>query len=282
VRVRLIHFILLALFAAVCPAVAGCRAEERPQQLVLATTTSVANSGLLEPLLNTYRTQHGVVVRSHLVGSGLALRMLETGDVDVVISHAPEAEASYLQRHPPWQYRKLMFNDFVIVGPKANPAGVSGADTVESAMRRIADSPSRFISRGDGSGTHEREQQLWAAAGARPEGDRLVAAGSGMGTTLQIASTAGAYTLTDRATLAQQSDTLQLVILFEGGPLLLNTYAVVVDPAGRASGAARGFLEWLTVGSGRDVIQSYRIRGIPGFTVWPETAAHDAPAALPR
>lgn len=263
-------------------AVAGCDAPRTPRQLVLATTTSVGNSGLLDVLLSAFQQQRGFAVRSHLIGSGLALRMLQTGDADVAITHAPEAEASALREHPGWRYRKIMFNDFVLVGPPADPSGVRGAASADIAMRRIATSNARFLSRGDRSGTHEREEQLWRLAGAQPSGERLVVAGAGMGTTLRIASETGAYTLTDRATLAQHVETLRLVIVFEGGPLLLNTYAVTVDPSGPRAQDAQAFFDWVSDGQGRRVIEQYRIRDVLAFFPWPEGAARDDPYALPR
>jgi tungstate transport system substrate-binding protein len=260
----------------------GCDAPHQSRHLVLATTTSVANSGLLDPLLAGFHEDHGIVIRSHLVGSGLALRMLETSDADAVISHAQDTETSFLQAHADWQYRKIMFNDFVLVGPPGDPAHARDAQSAADAMRRIAEPNTRFISRGDGSGTHEREQELWAVAGAKPESPRLVVAGSSMGTTLRIASETGAYTLTDRATLLRYAGALELAIVFERGPLLLNTYAVVVDPGGRRANDARAFFRWLTEGRGRDVIDSYRMQGIRGFTVWPTTVPGSRPDALPQ
>ena len=140
-----------------------------PEPLVLATTTSVANSGLLDVLMPAFERTHGVNMGSHLVGSGLALKMLADGNADVTITHAPAAETEALRAHPSWQYRKMMFNSFVLVGPSADPARVRDAQNAPDAMRRIAQSAARFISRGDGSGTHEREPafQLWPAGASR-------------------------------------------------------------------------------------------------------------------
>ena len=221
-------------------------------------------------------------MRSHLVGSGLALRMLEKGDADIVISHAPAAEASILRAHPDWRYRKIMFNDFVIVGPREDPAHVKGAPDAGTAMRRIAGSETRFLSRGDESGTHEREEALWRLAGARPARERLIVAGAGMGATLRIANETGAYTLTDRATFNQHADGTRLIIMFEGGPLLLNTYAVVIDPSGLRAAEARLLFAWLSDGAGRDVIQGYQLRGVQAFLPWPRGNPREEPDAVPR
>jgi tungstate transport system substrate-binding protein len=249
----------------------------------MATTTSVGNSGLLDVLLPAFGSSHGVRVQSHLVGSGRALAMLASGGADLVISHAPDAEAAALRAHARWLYRKVMFNDFVIVGPAEDPADVAAAATAVEGMRRIAASSARFISRGDESGTHERERALWTQAGGAPAGDRLVAAGAGMGSTLRVASQTGAYTLTDRATYAQHAGSLRLTVVLEGGRELLNTYAVVIDPDGPNAADARTFAEWLASGGGRDIVAQYRVGGrVPAFLPWPEARRAADPRDLPR
>lgn len=206
--------------------------------------------------------------------------MLGDGTVDAVISHAPRAEADALRSHPRWWYRKIMFNEFAIAGPRGDPAGVRGAGRAEDAMRRIAESTSVFLSRGDESGTHERERALWASAGAEPDRDRLIVAGQGMGTTLRIASARQAYTLTDRATFSQLADRLDLGLVFEGGPELVNTYAVIVNPDSANGPDALDFGRWLADGRGRDVIGSFRPESRP-FHPWPLNRARTSPAAVP-
>jgi tungstate transport system substrate-binding protein len=250
-----------------------------PRVVILATTTSVGNSGLLDVLTAGYREDRGVIVRAHLVGSGRALAMLTDGAADAVISHAPTAEALALARHPGWTYAKLMFNDFVIVGPGKDPAGVRGASSAEDAFKRIAGSGMRFISRGDSSGTHERERLLWQLAGVTPSANHLVVAGQAMGATLRIADQTMAYTLTDRATFAQNASSVQLRILFGGGPRLLNTYAVIYDS--RAT-EPRAFAEWLIAGKGKELIARYRVAGVAVFTPWPDGQPRSAPDSLPR
>jgi tungstate transport system substrate-binding protein len=271
---RLLPFVLV---------LASCTGQQPSSgHLVLATTTSVGNSGLLDVLLPAFKQEQQLDVRSHLAGSGLALRMLEKGDADIVISHAPAAEATILRAHPDWRYRKIMFNDFVIVGPPDDPAHVKGANDAGAAMRQIAVSDARFLSRGDQSGTHEREEALWRLAGERPGRERLIVAGAGMGATLRVANETGAYTLTDRATFTQHLGTLSLTVVFEGGPLLLNTYAVVIDPSGpRATGAQRLYV-WLSDGVGREVIQGYQLRGVQAFFPWPAGRPREDPDAVPR
>jgi tungstate transport system substrate-binding protein len=264
-----------------CAMLWTCRAPGR--QLVLATTTSVANSGLLDVLLPAYERERQVLVRAHMVGSGRALAMLESGQADVAITHAPNAETVALEKHPSWAYAKIMFNDFVLAGPALDPAGVRGAASVAAAMARVARSKERFISRGDQSGTHEREEALWLAAGVRPPPGQLVVAGAGMGATLRIATETASYTLTDRATYLQQEPPDSMAILYERDNALLNTYSVIFDPAGARAGDARSFAAWLSSGGGRRVIDEYRAgAGVRAFELWPSGHARSRPTDLPR
>jgi tungstate transport system substrate-binding protein len=235
----------------------------------------VGNSGLLDAVLPQYPAR----VQPMLVGSGRAIEMLSAGQADVVISHAPEREAAALRAHPSWTYRKILYNDFLIVGPADDPAGVRGSESALAAMRRVAQSPSVFLSRGDESGTHAREEQLWRAADARPAESRLVVAGAGMGQTLRVASGTGAYTLTDRGTFEMLKGSLALAVLFEGDPALINTYAVIADST-RASGEA--FAVWIGGPDGRRVLEAALRDGVRGFTLWPAEAPADDPLALPR
>ena len=266
-----------AFVIARCLCIAACLSSPQHHRIALATTTS-ANSGLLEVVLPAFRSQTGTDVQLVTPGSGIALDMLAHGDVDVVISHSPAREAQVIS-HRTWRYRKIMFNDFVIVGPTDDPAHVLGVPTADVAMRRIAASGVRFISRGDSSGTHEREQELWARAGITPNPAQVVVAGSGMGATLRIAGTMRAYTLTDRATFSQQAGRGDLKIVLERDPTLLNTYAVIVP--NEASPDALKFADWLVRGDGRRLIEVYRVAGAHAFTVWPPDCPADVPSALP-
>ena len=253
----------------------GCSRDESP--VILATTSSVGNSGLLDAVLPEYRA---AVVRPLLVGSGRALDMLAAETADVVISHAPARETTALAAHPDWLYRKILYNDFLIVGPDEDPARVRDASDVVDAMTRIARSPHKFLSRGDESGTHERERELWAAAGVTADPSRLVIAGAGMGQTLRIAGSSGAYTLTDRGTFDALKASVKLSVLKEGDPRLLNTYAVVWS-----SKNERGahFASWLVEGAGRDVVAAaLRERRVTGFTPWPAGVAGATPSARPH
>ena len=259
------RLLLLAVFIS-CGA---CR--HHPAPTVLATTTSVENSGLLDPLLREYGP-----VRVVSVGSGIALDLLGRGDADVAMTHAPEREAAALRAHPTWWYRKILYNDFVLVGPPEDPAAVRASVDVIEAMRRIAASKAQFISRGDSSGTHEREQQLWRLAGGAPTDGRVIVAGAAMGQTLRIANSRDAYTLTDRATFAAMK-TLRCVVLSSGDARLLNTYAVVADAKNEAG---MRFARWLVGSSGRDTVTRLLTTGrVTGFNLWPSDSANDRPDA---
>ena len=268
-----IPWLIVVLCAGVSP-VAGCRVG--PSPVVLATTTSVVNSGLLERVLPAYRDG---TVRASPVGSGMALNELASGTADVVISHAPEREAEVLRHHPTWFYRKVLYNDFLIVGPPDDPARITGLADAVSAMKLIAQAGERFISRGDASGTHERERQLWAAAGITPNPRLVIVAGAAMGQTLRIASETHAYTLTDRGTFTALAHTVSLRPLVSGDPRLLNTYAVIADAS---NGAGIRFARWLAEGEGRQVLAaSVGETAVRGFSLWPAGRDGSRPDARP-
>jgi tungstate transport system substrate-binding protein len=262
---------LLAVFMVVT----ACGGRSAPRTLDVATTTSVQNSGLLDALLPRFTD---ATVRVHAAGSGRALEMLKDGVVDLVISHAPDAEARYLSDHPDWHYQKLAFNRFIVVGPPDDRAHVKEAPGVLDAFRRIAESPAAFVSRGDGSGTLEREQKLWMLAGVTPPSGRLLVSGQGMANTLRQTDEKRAYTLSDEATFWQLQRQLDLVVVSEGDPLLLNTYSVIHP---RDSQLAASFANWLTRGEGRKRIEGHLIEGRQAFHVWPDSCPADKPNALP-
>lgn len=269
-----------AALAIVAALTLGC--TEPAPRLRLATTTSVDNSGLLEALLPTFRGETGIELQVLAVGSGRALQLLRRGDADVALTHDPLGEASFLKEVPSATYRKVMFNDFVVVGPATDEANVREATSAVDAMRRIAAAGAAFVSRGDESGTHAREQQLWEKAGTRPRSERLLETGQGMAATLRVASERRAYTLTDRATLLQLADTLSLQLLFEHDPDLMNTYAVIAADNGARSAEVMWFVAWLIDGAGRDRIASFTVAGTHPFAVWPRGHNRDTPDALPQ
>jgi tungstate transport system substrate-binding protein len=248
----------------------------------LATTTSVDNSGLLAALLEPYREEVGASVEVLAVGSGRAIQLLRRGDADIALTHDPAAETVLLAEAPGTYYRKLMFNDFIVVGPPSDEAEVRRATTAAQAMRLIAVSSATFVSRGDESGTHARERQLWAQVGVKPSADRLLETGQGMAATVRIASERHAYTLTDRATFMQLAQVVALEPLFQHDPALLNTYAAIVLRGTRRERDALRFMTWLSDGNGRTRIASFTVSGLQPFVVWPAGRPRDTPEALPR
>ncbi len=213
----------------------GCSPKQEPMagspenpEIILATTTSTRDSGLLDELLPIFQEQTGYNVKMVAVGTGAALAMGEEGNADVLLVHAPAAEEELMEKGFGSERYLVMHNDFVIVGPANDPAGIKGTDLTTDAFSKIASQGSPFISRGDDSGTHKMELSLWGKAGKEPSGDWYVQSGQGMGDTLRIASEKFGYTLTDRATYLATKDTLELEILLEGDAVLLNIYHVIV------------------------------------------------------
>jgi tungstate transport system substrate-binding protein len=242
----------------------------------------VDNSGLLQELLPPFRQETGIDLQVLAVGSGRALELLRRGDADAALTHDPVSEAAFLKETSSAAYRKVMFNDFVVVGPAEDEALVRQAASAVDAMRRIAAADVLFVSRGDESGTHARERQLWQKAGATPRPERLLETGQGMAATLRVASERRAYTLTDRATFAQLARTLSLQPIFERDADLMNTYAVIVAGDHAASSNAMQFITWLTDGTGRDRIASFTVAGTRPFLVWPVGRPRETPDALPQ
>jgi tungstate transport system substrate-binding protein len=252
---------------------AACSPDLTPRAaLDLATTTSVHNSGLLDAMRAAYTER---TIHAHAAGSGRALEMLRDGIVNVVISHAPDTESRYVAEHPDWSYRKFAYNEFVLVGPADDPAKVRGTTDVVEAFRRIAQS-GVFVSRGDQSGTHEREESLWTLAGVKPPPDRLLVSGRGMALALRHADERKAYTLSDQATFWQFEDQLALRVAVSGDPRLENTYAIIHP---RQDEAAAAFAAWLIGGDGRRVIQNFKVAGRPAFVLWPQGCPSDQPQA---
>ena len=219
---------ILAMTAALL--LIGCEAESK--LVLLATTTSTDNSGLLDELIPVFQDQTGYEVKVVAVGSGAALRMGERGDADVLLVHSPAAEEEYMAAGYGRDRRRVMHNDFVLVGPGSDPAGVAGLTDAAAALEAIAAHESLFVSRGDDSGTHDRERGLWEAIGGISVNGWYQETGQGMGATLTVASQKAGYALTDRATFLALAGTLDLAILVEGDARLLNIYHVIEVVAG--------------------------------------------------
>lgn len=216
----------IAMLAVVC--LLGCTSNSADQTLTLATTTSTRDSGLLEELLPKFEAKTGILVKVVAVGSGQALELGRRGDADVLLTHAPNAERQFMADGDGLERHSVMFNDFVLVGPRSDPGGVRGEPSIPVAFQRIADTESLFISRDDNSGTHMKEQEIWRRSKIDPAGDWYLQSGSGMAEALRLADQKSAYTLSDRATFLAQRSALELVILSEGDALLRNPYAVMV------------------------------------------------------
>ncbi|MEG6614943.1 substrate-binding domain-containing protein [Peptococcaceae bacterium 1198_IL3148] len=204
---------------------------EPKEELVLATTTSTVDTGLLDVLIPMFERQTGCNVIVYAVGSGSALAMGARGEADVVLSHSPDLEQRYVEQGYFTNYRLVMYNDFIIAGPAEDPANIRGMQRAPGALAQIAASEATFVSRGDYSGTHLRELELWERAGVVPGGDWYRLANAGMAETLNMAIDLGAYTLSDRGTYLAQRKDIEYAIMVEGDPLLLNFYHVMqVNP----------------------------------------------------
>ncbi len=240
--------------------------------LILATTTSTQDSGLLDVLVPDFQEKTGYTVKTVAVGSGEAMKMGEECNADVLLVHSPAAEKDFMDNNYGTDRRLVMHNDFIIVGPASDPAGIKGVTTAVEAFTKIADSQSPFISRADKSGTNSKELAIWKAANITPEGDWYVESGQGMGATLKIASEQGAYTLTDRATYLANIDNLQLENLVEGEKSLLNIYHVIaVNPANCPTvnnGGATAFEDYIVSPKAQAIIGAFGTEkfGQPLFT----------------
>jgi len=237
------RFTFLALCAAL---LCGCGKEDA---IVVASTTSLHDTGLLDTLIAEYRREHPDVRISTLaVGSGEALELGRRGDADVLLVHSPDAEQKFVDEGRAAVRYRIMRNDFVIVGDSVDPAGVRAASSAADALRRIHEAGATFASRGDESGTHVKEQALWKAADLDPATfpkDRYISAGQGMTETLRVADERRAYTLTDVSTFTTLADAIKLEVLYRGDPALVNIYSVIAVRGSRAEDAAVGFAEFL-------------------------------------
>ena len=245
------------------------RAE--PTTLVMASTTSTEQSGLFAHLLPVFSARTGIAVKVVALGTGQALDMARRGDADVVFVHDRAAEDKFVEEGWGLGRRDVMYNDFVLVGPRSDPAGVKGSD-VTAALGKLAAGKESFVSRGDKSGTHAAELRYWKLAGvdlaaAKPAGYREC--GCGMGPALNIASSSGAYALSDRGTWLNFKNRGDLAVLVEGDKRLFNPYGViVVNPAKHPhvkQAAAQAFADWVVSTEGQSTIASYKIGGEPLF-----------------
>jgi tungstate transport system substrate-binding protein len=250
---------LAVLILAMLPTLASA---QRPP-VILSTTTSTHDSGLLDVLVPLFERQTGYTVKTIAVGTGHALALAARGEADVVLAHAPALEKKYVDEGKMLDRRLVMYNGFVIIGPVDDPAKIKGTQKAADAMKAIAASGARFVSRGDNSGTHVLEKSLWKLAGVEPQGGWYIEAGQGMGATLGIADDRKAYTLTDRGTYLAFQKRVRLPILVEGDRPLLNVYSVMkvnssngpkVKPAGGAA-----FADFLVSADAQKIIKTYGV-----------------------
>jgi tungstate transport system substrate-binding protein len=238
---------------------------EDMQRIRLATTTSTDNSGLLAVLHPVFEEKNSIKVDTIAVGTGKALRLGTNGDVDVVMVHAPGAEKKFIAEGSGIERLPVMHNDFVLLGPKADPADVKNAPSLSEALQRIAKSESNFVSRGDDSGTHKKEKLLWKDAAIEPKGSWYLAAGQGMGAVLQMSNNKAAYTLSDRGTYLAYKDKVKLKIAFEGAPKQLNPYHVIlVNPKKHPhvkTELAQRYVDFIRSAEGQAIIANFKING---------------------
>lgn len=271
----LLLLILMMVFMAMTGVVSGCGGDSSggvtQTRLMLASTTSTYDSGLFDVLLPAFEAANpAYTVKVNAVGTGKALKLGESCDADVLLVHAPDAERKFVADGFGVERREIMYNDFVIVGPESDPAGIGATGDVGSggaaaALAGIAASGEAFISRGDDSGTNKAEMRIWKQAGIEPEGGWYRSVGQGMGATLRIAletGPVGAYTISDRGTFLSMEDNLPgMTILVEGDPALFNQYgAIAINPENCPDTnieGARAFIDWLESPEGQSVIGEY-------------------------
>lgn len=259
-RPRILVLALGLLLTGTSPAPAQAPAS---RTLILSTTTSTQDSGLLDVLVPLFERRSGYSVKTVSVGTGQALALAARGEADVTLAHAPALEKKYVAENKMLNRRLVMYNDFVIVGPAADPARVKGERSATAALRRVAESGARFVSRGDKSGTHTLELALWKQAGVTPAAPWYIESGQGMGATLGIADDRQAYTISDRATLLAFARRVGLAVMVEGDRPLLNIYSVMeVNPANGPRVNAPGgkaFADFMVSPETQEVIRTFGV-----------------------
>ncbi len=244
------------------------------RELRLATTTSTDNSGLLRAILPQFENARGITVQVISVGTGKALKLAENGDVDLLLVHDRQAEEAFVAAGHGSERRDVMYNDFILVGPKSDPAAVRGGDDVLAAFRKVAATQSPFVSRGDDSGTERMEQSYWQALDIAAQGRPWhLSAGLGMGEVLTMAGEMQAYTLSDRATFATYQARTGLEILVQGDPRMYNPYGIIAVSRSKYPDInfsdALALIDWLTSDAGRAAISAFKPKGEQLFFVAP-------------
>ena len=246
--------------------------QAQPKTIILATTTSTQDSGLLDVLLPIFEKKTGYFVKTIAVGSGQAMAMGEKGEADVLLVHSPDAEKKFLAEGYGVNRRLVMHNDFIIVGPPEDPAKIKGMKSSAEAFKKMASAKALFLSRGDNSGTHAKEKAIWKATGMNPEGEKWYQqTGLGMGQTLSVAAEKKGYTLADRGTYLAMKKNLGLDIVVEGDAILLNIYhAIEVNPAKWPKinvAGAKAFADFMVSKETQNIIKTFGVDkfGSPPF-----------------
>ncbi len=262
--VRLLAAVTMLFLAAL----SGGIPAQAARFITVASTTSTQNSGLFDYLLPLFTRETGIDVHVVAVGTGAAIRLAREGNADVLLVHHKPSEEKFVRDGFGVKRYDLMYNDFVLIGPASDPAGIAGAASAAEALKRIAEAKAPFVSRGDDSGTHKKERGLWKQAGVDVNGRDMPwyrETGSGMGATLNVASAMNAYTLSDRGTWISFANKGDLKLLFAGDPALFNQYGVIlVNPAKFPHVKARDgqrFIDWLLSAAGQKAIAAFRVHG---------------------
>jgi len=269
------HTMLVLMVLFLSAVVASSPAAAQQKNVILATTTSTQDSGLLDVLNPMFEKKTGYMMKTIAVGSGQAMAMGEKGEADVLLVHSPEAEQKFVAAGYGINRRLVMHNDFIVVGPAADPAGIKSAKMTVDAFKKIAGAGAVFMSRGDNSGTHAKEKSIWKAAGINPEGQKWYQqTGLGMGQTLNVSSEKKAYTLADRGTYLALKKNLQLDILKEGDAVLLNIYHVIeVSPAKYPkvnTAGGKAFADFMVSKEAQDVIKTFGVEKFGGALFFPD------------
>jgi len=275
-RIPSILFLLALLLSACAPA---------NPNLILATTTSTQDSGLLDVLIPLFEAKTGYTVKTVAVGSGEAMKMGEEGNADVLLVHAPSSEVAFMDAGNGTDRFLVMHNDFIIVGPVADPAGIKGLISAAEAFKSIYNAGAQFITRGDNSGTHKKELALWKSAELDPAGQAwYIETGQGMGASTIVASEKAAYILTDRATYLANKDNYQLAILVEGDTSLLNVYHVITVSTTKWSevnyNGAIAFAKFITDPAAQEVIAQFGVDKFGQPLFYPDADKTDADLGL--
>lgn len=243
--------------------------QAQAKQILLATTTSTYDSGLLDHILPVFEEQYNTVVKVIPVGTGQAIELGKRGDADIILVHATPDEKLFVSEGYGIERHCVMYNDFVILGPESDPAEIEGTSATE-ALKKIANSGSTFVSRGDNSGTHKKELAIWQLGGVEDKGSGYIETGTSMGLTLLTASEKGVYTLSDRATFVAMKNQLALTILSSGDPMLLNPYGIIAvnpqkTPVVNTEGAEK-LVRWITGDEAQALIKDFTKNGERLFT----------------